>query len=153
MFMTRRPVRVKPAPALALVLIVLGLAPACSGRSPTGVAAPATEWPEFCGTSLDAIPGAQARFAIENAMVREKLNTALLPAMRAHGIDMWIVLDRENNSDPLHAEIGGGFSGVRAAFIYFDGGADKPEKIYFGSHEQPANSVIAQTYDIKQYYS
>lgn len=145
--------RVTPAATtLAVGLMLAGLAAGCSGQTPAPVAASAAEWPDFCGTSLDVIPDSRARFEIENAIVKEKLNTALLPAMRAQGIDMWIVLDRENNSDPLHAEIGGGFSGVRAAFIYFDGGSDTPEKIYFGSHEQPANSVIAQTYDRKHYY-
>ncbi len=144
--------RLTPGAPLALCLMLAELAAGCSGQTPAPVVASVAEWPDFCGTSLDDIPDARARFEIDNAIVKEKLNTALLPAMRAHGIDMWIVLERENNSDPLHAEIGGGFSGVRAAFIYFDGGAETPEKIYFGSHEQPANSVIAQTYDIKQYY-
>ena len=97
-------------------------------------------------------PGARERFDIEKAIVLEKLNTALLPAMRAHGVDMWIVLDRENNNDPMHVELGGGYSGVRAAFIFYDGGGPKAEKIFYGSHEQPANSVITQVYDEKAYY-
>ena len=98
------------------------------------------------------IPDSHTRFEMHNAIVAEKLDTALLPAMRKQGIDMWIVLDRENNSEPLHDELGGGFSGVRAAFIFFDAGGDKPEKIYYGSHSQPANSVITRTYDEKIYY-
>ncbi len=98
------------------------------------------------------IPGSKARFEIRREMVADKLNRALLPAMRKHDIDMWIVLDRENNDDPLHAELGGGFSGVRAAFVFFDNGSDTPEKIYYGSHSQPANSVVAQVYDEKIYY-
>lgn len=98
------------------------------------------------------VPGSKDRFAIQRNAIAEKLETALLPAMRNHEIDMWIVLDRENNSEPLHVELGGGFSGVRAAFIYFDNGTDTPEKIYYGSHEQPANSVVAQVYDETIYY-
>ena len=70
----------------------------------------------------------------------------------AHDLDMWIVLDRENNDDPLHAELGGGFSGVRAAFVFFDNGSDTPEKIYYGSHTMPDNSVVAQVYDETLYY-
>jgi Xaa-Pro dipeptidase len=85
-------------------------------------------------------------------MVQEKLDTALLPAMRAHGINMWIVLDRENHLDPVHEELGGGYAGVRGAFIFFDQGKDKPEKIFLGSHEQGDDSVITQSYDIKKYY-
>lgn len=98
------------------------------------------------------IPGSRERFEIQKAVIADKLQRAVLPAMRNHGVDMWIVLDRENNPDPLHVELGGGFSGVRAAFIFYDNGSNTPEKIYYGSHEQPANSVIAQLYDEKIYY-
>ena len=98
------------------------------------------------------IPASKERFELRRNMVADKLNKALLPAMRNHNIDMWIVLDRENNDDPLHAELGGGFSGVRAAFVFFDNGGDTPEKIYYGSHTMPANSVVAQIYDETLYY-
>ena len=98
------------------------------------------------------IPKSKERFEIQKALISDKLEKALLPAMRNHGIDMWIMLDRENNSDPLHVELGGGFSGVRSAFIFFDNGSDTLEKIYYGSHEQSANSVINQVYDEKIYY-
>lgn len=98
------------------------------------------------------VPDSKARFELQRKIVADKLQRSLLPAMRNHGIDMWIVLDRENNPDPLHAELGGGFSGVRAAFVFFDNGSDTVEKIYAGSHSQPANSVIEQVYDEKIYY-
>jgi len=98
------------------------------------------------------VPNSKARFEIQREIIADKLQRALLPAMRNHNIDMWIVLDRENNSDPLHTELGGGFSGVRAAFVYFDNGSDTVEKIYAGSHSQPANSVIEQVYDERIYY-
>ena len=98
------------------------------------------------------IPGSRERFEIQKELIADKLEKALLPAMRNHGVDMWIVLDRENNPDPLHVELGGRFSGVRAAYVFFDNGTDVPEKIYYGSHEQPANSVISQIYDEKIYY-
>ena len=98
------------------------------------------------------IPDSRERFAIQREAISEKLQMALLPAMRNHGIDMWIVLDRENNEEPLHAELGGGFAGVRGAFIFHDNGSDTIEKIYYSSHEQPANSVISQVYDETIYY-
>ena len=103
------------------------------------------------GTGID-VPDSKARFEARRNMVADKLQRVLLPAMRNHGVDMWIVLDRENNSDPLHDELGGGFSGVRAAFVFFDNGSSDVEKIYYGSHSQPANSVIEQVYDEKLYY-
>ena len=34
------------------------------------------------------VPGSEERFNLEAAIVRQKLDTALLPAMRAHGIDI-----------------------------------------------------------------
>lgn len=131
--------------AITLLLAVAGSACGSDTRmAPTSAAeAPA---PVF------RTPGSRERFEIQKAIVLEKLDTALLPAMRAHGVDMWIVLDRENHSDPMHAELGGGYSGVRGAFIYFDNGGPKPERIFYGSHEQPANSVITQVYDEKSYY-
>ena len=98
------------------------------------------------------IPSARERFEIHRALIADKLQNSLLPAMRKHNIDMWIVLDRENNYDPVHEEIGGGYSGVRAAFIFYDNGGDTLEKIYYGSHAQPLNSVINQVYDERIYY-
>ena len=108
--------------------------------------------PDTADESGYDVPGALERARIKTAIVEEKLRTALLPAMRAHGIDMWIVLDRENHPDPLHEEIGGGFAGVRSAYIFFDSGGAEPEKIYLGSHVQPGDSVIEQVYDEKVYY-
>jgi Xaa-Pro aminopeptidase len=97
------------------------------------------------------VPGSAERFDLEAAIVREKLDTALLPAMRAHGIDMWLVLDRENHPDPISESLGGG-SGVRTAFMFFDNGSDKPEKIYLSSHELGANTVVMKVYDVKKFY-
>jgi Xaa-Pro aminopeptidase len=98
------------------------------------------------------VPSARERFEIKKAIVKEKLDSVLLPAMRKHGIDMWLVMDRENHREPMNAELGGPHSGVRAAFIFFDNGGPKPEKIFINSHAQSENSVITQVYDVKRYY-
>jgi len=97
------------------------------------------------------IPRRHEQLAIRNAIVAEKLQRSLLPAMRDAGIDMWIVIDRENNADPLHDELGGGYSGPGAAFLFFDGGGADAEKIYLGQ-EQPVDSPISRLYDHKEYY-
>jgi len=39
----------------------------------------------------------------ERDLVIKKVNTLLLPLMRKHDIDMWIVMDREYNPDPFAA--------------------------------------------------
>ena len=128
---------------LTAVVLVCGGCAADSGGRGNPSSSLSTEY---------GIPHSRERFHIQRAAIAEKLQTALLPAMRNHGIGMWIVLDRENNPEPLHVELGGGFSGVRAAFIFFDNGSETPEKFYYGSHEQPVNSVISQVYDETIYY-
>lgn len=98
------------------------------------------------------VPGAAERFAISRDIVVEKLGAPLLAAMRNHEIDLWLVVDRENNPDPLHEEVGGGFSGVRGARLFHDDGGERPRRLYIGSHEHPANSVVGQAFDEKTYY-
>lgn len=98
------------------------------------------------------VPGAAERFAVSRDIVVEKLGAPLLAAMRNHEIDLWLVVDRENNPDPLHEEVGGGFSGVRGARLFHDDGGERPRRLYIGSHEHPANSVVGQAFDEKTYY-
>lgn len=98
------------------------------------------------------VPGAAERFAVSRDIVVEKLGAPLLAAMRNHDIDLWLVVDRENNPDPLHEEVGGGFSGVRGARLFHDDGGERPRRLYIGSHEHPANSVVGQAFDEKTYY-
>lgn len=126
-------------PILPLAALTLGLA-ACS---------PAPEEP---APDPYGVPGAAERFALSRDLVVGKLGAPLLDAMRAHGIALWLVMDRENNPDPLHAEVGGGFSGVRGVRLFHDDGGDRPRRIYIGSHEHPANSVVGQAFDEKTYY-
>lgn len=98
------------------------------------------------------VPGAAERFAVSRDIVVEKLGAPLLAAMRNQDIDLWLVVDRENNPDPLHEEVGGGFSGVRGARLFHDDGGERPRRLYIGSHEHPANSVVGQAFDEKTYY-
>ena len=140
--MTTRNKTALPALGSILCLLVLTGCGAPVGEPGAGGADPAGY----------GIPDSKERFAIQRNAIAEKLQTALLPAMRNHGIDMWIVLDRENNEEPLHVELGGGFAGVRGAFIFHDDGSDTVQKLYYSSHEQPANSVISQIYDETIYY-
>ena len=97
------------------------------------------------------IPAERERYAIRKNITAKKLNGTLLPAMRKHGIDMWIVLSREFHPDPLLADIGGGWPGVRNAYLFFDRGSDTPEKIFIGSHEQREDFFDA-VYDTVNYY-
>ena len=106
------------------------------------------------GTALAAvhvrIPSARERLEIRKAIVREKLARAVLPAMRAHGFDLWITIDRENQADPLHDDFGAPYSGAAAAFFFFDRGGPEVEAIFLGS-AQPADSPVAHVYGVKEY--
>ena len=57
----------------------------------------------------------------------EKMHRHLLPLMRRHGVDLWIILSRENAPDPLVELFGGygvtGWYGHRNAYLFFDAGA------------------------------
>ena len=98
------------------------------------------------------VPDVRTQANIKRSIVQKKLNDVLPDAMRTHGIDMWIVIDRENNEDPLHDEIGGRYSGVRGAFIFFDRGSAGIEKIFVGSHVEPSTAISPHVYDSLSYY-
>jgi Xaa-Pro aminopeptidase len=91
-----------------------------------------------------AIPDEKARYIIQRDLVIKKVNALLLPLLRKHDVDMWIVMDREYNPDPFAAEIGGQ-GGVRNAHIFFDDG-ERLEKIFIFSHP-PREDLAPQLYD------
>lgn len=76
----------------------------------------------------------------EWAVKKEKMDLYLRDAMRSQSVDMWIILSREFNPDPLLDLFGGlgisGWYGHRNAYIFRDPGGDEPlEKIIFGTHQ------------------
>lgn len=97
------------------------------------------------------IPAERERYTLRKRIIQAKLNGTLLPAMRAHGIDMWLLLCREFNEDPFLQEIGGGWPGVRNAYLFYDTGGDVPEKVFIGSHEQ-REDLFDDVYDVVKYY-
>jgi Xaa-Pro aminopeptidase len=96
------------------------------------------------------IPNEKERYVIQRDLVVKKVNTLLLPLMRKHDIDMWIVMDREYNPDPFAAEIGGQ-GGVRNAHIFFDNG-ERLEKIFIFSHP-PREDLAPRLYDEMIHYA
>ena len=67
----------------------------------------------------------------------EKMREHLLPAMRAHGVDLWIIMSRENNPDPALELFGGngisGWYGHRNAYLFWDSGKGL-ETTVIGTH-------------------
>jgi Xaa-Pro dipeptidase len=53
------------------------------------------------------------------AIRKERIEKLLPEAMKASGIDSWIVICRENNNDPLALHVGGENAGGTAAFLFF----------------------------------
>ena len=69
----------------------------------------------------------------------EKMRLHLQPLMRKHGVDLWIVLSRENAPDPALELFGGygltGWYGHRNAYLFYDPGGDRPlETTAIGTH-------------------
>lgn len=90
------------------------------------------------------VPSLRERYEMKRDITIKKVNTLLLPTMRAHDIDMWIVLDREYNPDPFAGEIGG-HGGVRNAHIFYDNG-ERLEKIFIFSHGH-REDLVPRLYD------
>ncbi len=70
----------------------------------------------------------------------EKMELHLQPAMRRAGVDMWIIMSREFNVDPMLQMFGGygisGWYGHRNAYIFFDPGDGEPlERTLIGTHQ------------------
>lgn len=79
----------------------------------------------------------------------EKMRQHLQPTMRTHGIDMWIIMSRENNPDPALDLFGAngitGWYGHRNAYVFYDPGEGHAlETIAFGTH---LSSFLKTFYD------
>ncbi len=81
----------------------------------------------------------RARTEREWTIKAEKMRRHLLPLMRRHDVDLWIILSRENAPDPLVELFGGygvtGWYGHRNAYLFFDAGAGHTlETTALGTH-------------------
>ena len=94
-----------------------------------------------------AVPGAaqitpeliRERTEREWTIKADKMRRHLLPLMRRQGIDLWIILSRENAPDPLVELFGGygvtGWYGHRNAYLFHDPGTgDALETTVLGTH-------------------
>ena len=72
--------------------------------------------------------GFRPEIEIRNPIRQKKINELLLPIMRENAIDMWLILTREVNPDPMAHDIGADHVGYRGAFLFIDTG-NKLEKI------------------------
>jgi hypothetical protein len=80
----------------------------------------------------------------------EKMKRQLQPAMRRHGIDLWIMMSREFNPDPMLELFGGigvtGWYGHRNAYLCYDPGGDQPlETTIIGTHQSKRMTAFYST--------
>ena len=85
------------------------------------------------------------RAGIISELNKKRVDTLLLPAMRKAGIDCWLILSREFNKDFVLQYIEDNLEntpgGHRNAYIFFDDGTDRLQKILIGTH-LPRSSEI-----------
>lgn len=83
----------------------------------------------------------RARVEREWTLKADKMRQHLIPTMRKHGVDLWVVMSRENAVDPVVELFGGsgvtGWYGHRNAYLFFDRGGDPAtalETTVYGTH-------------------
>lgn len=83
----------------------------------------------------------------------DKMRRRLLPLMRAHEIDLWVILSRENAPDPALELFGGhgitGWYGHRNAYLLHDAGEDGLRTTALGTH---LSGHLARFYDTREIY-
>jgi Xaa-Pro aminopeptidase len=85
-----------------------------------------------------AVPGsataqeARRRWEMLRQIRLDKFDHVLPLAMRAHGIDMWIVAVKENHYDPLWEDLGRGYISGIGYYVFTDRGGERIERAALG---------------------
>jgi Xaa-Pro aminopeptidase len=89
---------------------------------------------------------ARRRWELQRQIRLDKFDQVLPLAMRAHGIDMWIVAVKENHYDPLWEDLGRGYISGAGYYVFTDRGGDRIERAALG----PSGYLIEQSgaYDL-----
>jgi Xaa-Pro aminopeptidase len=89
---------------------------------------------------------ARRRWEMQRQIRLDKFEQVLPQAMRAHGIDMWIVAVKENHTDPLWEDLGRGYVSGVGYYVFTDRGGDRIERAALG----PSGYLVEQAgaYDI-----
>lgn len=72
------------------------------------------------------------RWRKTNQIRLDKFDLVLPEVMRENKIDMWIIMSREGNFDPLYAEMGEGYVGHNGYYIFTDTGKPRIERAVLG---------------------
>jgi Xaa-Pro aminopeptidase len=89
---------------------------------------------------------ARRRWEMQRQIRLDKFEQVLPQAMRANGIDMWIVAVKENHIDPLWEDLGRGYVSGLGYYVFTDRGADRIERAALG----PSGYMVEESgaYDI-----
>ncbi|MFN8061801.1 MAG: M24 family metallopeptidase [Vicinamibacterales bacterium] len=63
---------------------------------------------------------------------KDKFDYVLPQAMRENQIDMWVVMMKEGHYDPLYDDLGRGYPGRVAFYVFTDRGGDRIERLALG---------------------
>ena len=72
------------------------------------------------------------RWRITNQIRRDKFDLILPEVMKENGIDMWIIMCREGNFDPMYYELGEGYVHHNGYYIFTDIGKPRIERSVLG---------------------
>lgn len=75
---------------------------------------------------------AHRRWRKLNQVRQDKFDLVLPEVMRENKIDMWIVTNREGNLDPLYTDMGEGYVGKNAYYVFTDPGKGRVERAALG---------------------
>lgn len=75
---------------------------------------------------------AMRRWRKMNQIRNDKFDLILPEVMRENNIDMWIIMNREGNFDPLYPDMGEGYVGATGYYIFTDKGGDRIERAALG---------------------
>ena len=84
---------------------------------------------------------ARRRWEMQRQIRLDKFEQVLPLAMRAPGIDMWIVAVKENHYDPLWEDLGRGYVTGIGYYVFTDRGGDRIERAALG----PGGYLIEQS--------
>ena len=75
------------------------------------------------GISIDIrAQEAHRRWRQMNQIRLDKFELVLPEVMRENKIDMWIITNREGDYDPLHQDMGGGYTTTNGYYVFTDNG-------------------------------
>jgi len=67
-----------------------------------------------------------------NQIRNDKFDLILPEVMKENNIDMWIIMNREGNFDPLYPDMGEGYVGLTGYYVFTDNGSSRIERAALG---------------------